>query len=172
MAASPSSLTLDTPIPTGPWVLYHHSMSENKWTLSTFQNVATMSTWREFWAVMEALRSSTLTESMFFLMRKGIDPLYENFQNIRGGSYSLRINKDQAGECFIAYAIAMMLGEATTEKANVINGMSISPKRGFCILKVWNTDCIKYKDPAELTIHWEGLHPAEILYTPHVEKKL
>jgi hypothetical protein len=164
--------TIDSPIPTGSWVLYHHPMAETKWTLSTFKTVATMSTWREFWSVMETLRSSTLSDSMFFLMRKGIDPLYENYQNIRGGSYSLRISKDQAGECFLVYAIAMMMGDATTETMNTINGMSISPKRGFSILKVWNTDCTKFKDPAELKLHWEGLHASEILYTPHVEKKL
>jgi len=68
--------TIDSPIPTGSWVLYHHPMAETKWTLSTFKTVATMSTWREFWSVMETLRSSTLSDSMFFLMLKGIDPLY------------------------------------------------------------------------------------------------
>jgi hypothetical protein len=164
--------TLDSRIPTGSWVLYHHPMAEKKWTLSTFQKVATMATWREFWAVIEALRSSSLGESMFFLMREKVDPLYENSQNIRGGSYSLRISKDQAGECFLVYAIAMMMNDATTDASNVINGMSISPKRGFSILKIWNIDCIKYKDPAELKIHWDGLHPTDVLYTPHVEKKL
>jgi len=167
-----ADITLDTPIPTGAWVLYHHSMAETKWTLATFQPVATLTTWREFWAVMDSIGSSSLAESMFFLMRKGIDPLYENFQNIRGGSYSLRISKDQAGECFLVYAIAMMLADATTDKTNIVNGMSISPKRGFSILKIWNTDCIKYKDPSELKLHWEGIRAADVLYTPHVEKKL
>lgn len=163
---------LDSAIPSGSWSLYYHSLAETKWSLATFQKVATMATWRDFWAVVEELSPASLADGMFFLMRDPIPPLWENAQNIYGGSYSMRIPKDSAGEAFVAYAIAAMIGEATTDAANGINGLSISPKRGFCIIKVWNKDCTRFKDPAELRLQWPTLHSADILYTPFVEKNM
>ena len=167
--AAPS---LDSAIPSGSWSLYYHSMAETKWSLSTFQKVGTMATWRDFWGVVEGLTPVSIADGMFFLMRDPIPPLWENAQNIYGGSYSMRIPKDGAGEAFVAYAIAAMIGDITTDAANVVNGLSISPKRGFCIIKVWNKDCTRFKDPAELRLQWPTLHTADILYTPFVEKNM
>jgi len=54
---------------------------------------------------------------------------------------------------------------------NRINGISISPKRGFNIIKVWNTDAQKFHGAGDL----HGVNTVkdgEIIYTPFVQKKM
>ena len=83
------SSNLDTPLPSGTWTLYFHAPKEKRWTLETFQPIAKVGTAREILAVFDEL-GDKLKRGMFFCMRDPIPPLWENYQNIRGGSYSLR----------------------------------------------------------------------------------
>ena len=53
--------------------------------------------------------------------------------------------------------------------ANPIVGVTISPKKGFCIIKLWNTDAVKHKNAADVAILHEDVQTGEILYRPHVE---
>ena len=130
-----SKLNLDSEIPTGPWTMYFHSPEETKWTLNTFINLGAMKTWRDFWSVIEALKADSLSDGMFFLMRDPSPPLWESHHHIRGGCYSFRCQKKDASYIYLNHIIASMLGSLTNDSSNRINGVSISPKRGFNIIK-------------------------------------
>jgi len=71
-----------------------------------------------------------------------------------------------------------MLGNAVHDKDNLIQGISISPKRiieksqVFNVIKIWNKDCTKYKDISQLVKLDNIQTSSEIIYTPHVQKKL
>jgi len=47
----------------------------------------------------------------------------------------------------------------------IINGITISPKRSFCIVKVWLKNC-KIQNPQKLT-EVPGLSPAGCLFKRH-----
>jgi hypothetical protein len=64
-----------------------------------------------------------------------------------------------------------MLGGLSADKANLMNGISISPKRGFNIVKVWNIDAQKFSQPADL-VAISTIREADIIYTPFVQKKM
>ena len=85
-----NSINPDDSIPSGEWTLYFHSPREKKWSLDSYTDLGTASTWRDVFAITNALGDVKLRGGMYFWMRKGIPPLWENYQNIRGGSYSLR----------------------------------------------------------------------------------
>jgi hypothetical protein len=115
---------------------------------------------------------------MLFWMKEGIPPLYENHANIKGGCYSLRISRAKAVRYFHLYTIACMLGQVVTDAQNAIHGISISPKRIieknqiFNVIKIWNKDCTKFNKPEQL-VRLENIQQAtEIIYTPHIQKKL
>jgi len=55
--------------------------------------------------------------------------------------------------------------------ANKINGLSISPKRGFNIIKMWNTDASAFHHPNNL-VSLSGIKESDIIYTPFVQKKM
>ena len=165
------SATLDTPIPTS-WTLYFHAQDDNKWNLASFIKVGTVTTWREFWSLIEELKVETISEGMFFFMRDPIPPLWENHQNIRGGSYSIRVQKKDAGDVYVTYAIGAMISQMCKDTSNQINGISISPKKGFNIIKIWNIDAGKHKNPTDIHLLCKEIKQEDVMYTPFVEKKM
>lgn len=164
--------SLASKIPTGSWTLYFHSPEETKWTLNTFINLGSMFTWEQFWTIIEALKSESFADGMFFMMRDPSPPLWENHQNIRGGCYSFRCHKKDAIDIYINYIIACMLGIASLSAENRLNGISISPKRGFNIIKIWNTDAQKFSNPGDIAIVGNEIKTVDIMYTPFIQKKM
>jgi hypothetical protein len=66
--------------------------------------------------------------------------------------------------------IASMLNVVSSAE-NRINGLSISPKRGFNIIKVWNADAQKFSQPSNLHAV-SNIRESEIIYTPFLQKKM
>jgi hypothetical protein len=175
------STDLDSPLPSGTWTLYFHAPREKRWTLDTFQPIAKVATFREILAVFQEL-GDKLKRGMYFCMRDPIPPLWENYQNIRGGSYSLRGGPEEGPEYYKSYIIGAMLGQTTVVPEDQIVGLSISPKImsgpngshrvGFYVIKIWNKDSEKFNDPKGIHLLHPKLVPADVLYTPHVDKKM
>jgi uncharacterized protein YeaC (DUF1315 family) len=170
---------LSDPIPTGSWCLYYHNPADTKWTPESYQKLASVKTWGDTFAVLRELQDSSIQYGMFFWMRDGIPPLYENHANIKGGCYSLRIGRQKASHYFNLYTIGAMLGQIVTNpEENTIQGISISPKRvveknqTFNVIKVWNKDCTKFNRHDHLVRLDNIQQCSEIIYTPHINKKL
>ena len=161
----------NTPIPTGSWSLWYHSPNEQKWTPSTYIQVATVKTFGEFWALIDALSDEAILNGFYFLMRDPLPPLWENKGNIRGGSYSMRISRKDADSVYYKYMIAAMLGTAAKDADNKITGICISPKKGFNIITIWNEDFSRHGASADIPLLHYGLTSEEIRYMRHVDKK-
>ena len=136
--------SLEEEIPTGSWTLYYHDPKDHRWTPDSYKKIATVKTWNDFFSCMNSLDDVILQNAMLFWMRGDIPPLYENHNNIRGGCYSLRVNRSKSSHYFLLYIIACMSGNAVSDKQNTIQGISISPKRVveksqvFNVIMVWN----------------------------------
>jgi hypothetical protein len=169
--ANTMSYEPNTPIPTGSWSLWYHSPTETKWTPSTYQQVATMNTFGEFWAIKDALSDEAVLNGFFFLMRDPLPPLWENKGNIRGGSYSMRIARKDSNIVYEKYMLAAMLNEAATDKRNKITGVCISPKKGFNIITIWNEDFTDFQEPTDIHLLHHELKYEEVRYTRNVDKK-
>ena len=172
MLARMTTLTLDTPIQSGSWTLYWHSSEGRDWSLPSFKSFGKMTTWREFYTVAQSLGIDSLSDGMFFLMRDPIPPLWENHQNVYGGAYSFRILKRDAGEAFLTYATAAMIRTVMNDEGNIINGLSISPKKTHNIIKVWNTDSVTYNKPGDLLRLMPDMKTEDVLYTRFPDKKM
>ena len=170
--------SLESSIPTGSWTLYYHHPADHRWTMDSYQKIVTIKTWGDFFSCMKALEESIIQSAMLFWMRGDVPPLYENHNNIRGGCYSLRINRSKSNNYFLLYSIACLMGTVVSDNWNFIQGIRISPKRVieksqvFNVIKIWNKDCTKYKDIEHLVKLDNIQTSSEIIYTPHVQKKL
>jgi hypothetical protein len=172
---------LDAPLPSGTWTFYFHAPREKRWTLDTFYPIAKVGTLRETLAIFQEL-GDKLKRGMFFCMRNPIPPLWENYQNIRGGSYSIRGGIDEGVEYYKTYILAAMLKKAGVSSSDNITGISISPKImsgpggsnrvGFYVIKIWNSDSEAFNKSSGIHILHQKLVPSDILYTPHVDKKM
>jgi len=165
-------------IPTGSWCLYYHNPVDTRWTPESYEKIAVVKTWDELFAIIRELTDVSIQQGMFFWMRDGIPPIYENHANIKGGCYSLRVSRQRATQFFLSYTIACLLGNVVTNSLNQIQGISISPKRiveknqSFNVIKIWNKDSIKYNKGEQL-VRLENIQQcSEVIYTPHIQKKL
>jgi hypothetical protein len=164
--------TLDSPLPSGSWTLYFHSPEETKWTLNTFVNIGTIKNWRDLCVIIDTLHTESFAEGMFFLMKDPYPPLWESHMNIYGGCYSMRCHNKEAADIYINGMIACMLGQMCNNEGNTVNGITISPKRGFNIIKVWNTHSKNYKNNSDINLFTSQLKHSEMLYTPFIQKKM
>ncbi len=176
-----STPDLDSPLPSGAWTLYFHAPREKRWTVDTFQPLAKIATLRQALQVFSEL-GDKIKRGMFFCMRDPIPPLWENYQNIRGGSYSFRGGVEEGGDYYKSYILGAMMHNVSLAKENQIMGISISPKImsgpngshrvGFYVIKVWNKDSEKFNKPADIQLLHQKLTAGDILYTPHTDKKM
>jgi hypothetical protein len=163
--------TMTDNIPSGSWTLWYHSPKENKWTPSTYQQVATVRTWTDYWTVMDAIGDETLLNGFFFMMRDPTPPLWENKLNIRGGGYSMRIGRKDAADMFHKYIIGVMTDTIANVLTNKLMGVTISPKRGFNVINIWNEDFAAHSSNNGIKLITKLVGPDEIRYTRHADKK-
>jgi hypothetical protein len=62
--------------------------------------------------------------------------------------------------------------KAVTAGEDQIQGITISPKKGFQVIKIWNKDSSKFNKAAGVAVLDRRIIPSEIRYMPHVEKKM
>ena len=123
--------------------------------------------------VIEEIGQPRFKNGLPFFMRGDVLPLWENHQNIRGGSYSLKVPSDQAKDVFTTMVVQAMWGKAFKEEGNAVMGLSMSPKKGtFNILKVWNQNAEKFNASDGLSFVDSRCQESEVLYTPHVQKRM
>ena len=158
-----------TPPPfVGSWKLYFHDPSNPSWQEKDYILLATLTSWSDYWTWMAAISDAQFKQGGLFLMKEGFQPRYEHFTNKRGGAYQIQISQveDEYRKLFDYYAIAMIQEVATTDPKNKIVGLSISLKRNFYILKVWNMDAATYNKISE--IHNFVKPTTSVMYAPHI----
>ncbi len=171
-AETMTSLNIDSSLPTGGWTLYFHPAKETRWHMDTYVLVSQIKTFRELAGVFNTMTSTDWARGKFFLTPEGIPPLMENARNIKGGSYSLRVDRTNAGEIMQRYILAAVLGRLAIDSDNKIHCIRITPRRDFNILQIWNRDCTKFNNPEGLISVDARIPKGEVQYKAHVEKKI
>ena len=116
------------------WILWFHDPLDNNWKLNSYKKVCSINTINEFWSSYNFLNNKIVENSMLFLMKNNIDPLWEHKDNIKGGSWSIKLQKGNLYDIWTTISI-YLINENISKKD--INGISISPKKNFCIIKIW-----------------------------------
>ncbi len=157
--------------PSGSWTLYFHDPEDTTWVPSSYKKIGTFVDFNGLWGTCKAIDAEHFLSGMYFLMRDPYPPMWEHRSNIHGGTYCIKVPEAVAQETFQRYAAASILDMATSDARNTIVGISISPKKGFHILKVWNSNCKAYHEPSEIALLGEGAKLSDVLYRPHTDQK-
>ena len=147
------------------WVFWFHDPTDNNWDITSYKKIYEMETIHDFWSLYNRIDSNIVENSMIFLMRKNIEPLWEHKDNMNGGSWSLKISKNDIKKNWDRISIALLGENISLDKSNIINGISISPKKNFCIIKIWNRD--KKYNIVSLLNRIEGVSFEGMIYKPH-----
>ena len=89
---------------------------------------------------------------MLFFMRKGILPQWEDPKNCDGGCFSFKINNKQIADVWRKMS-KLLTGETLSSHKmlmQTINGITVSPKKSFCILKIW-TSTLEFQNIKHIT---------------------
>jgi hypothetical protein len=120
------------------WTFYFHDPANSSWTLDSYKRIGDASSIGDFLAMHTAI-NEFISYGMFFLMREHVFPCWDDKHNIDGGCISLKVNGDQVASVWDELA-KRLIGETlltNVDHWSHVNGISISPKRGFCIIKIW-----------------------------------
>jgi hypothetical protein len=152
----------------GSWKLYFHAPTNPSWQEKDYILLATLTSWADYFTWMNAISDTDFEPGGFFLMKDGFQPRYEHFTNKRGGAYQIQISQteDEYRKLFDYYAIGMIQEANTTDSKNKIVGLSISLKRKYYILKVWNMDAATYNKITD--IHNFVKPTTSIMYASHI----
>jgi hypothetical protein len=154
------------------WTLYHHDPDNEDWSEESYKKIGTPANFEEMFAMMKEIGSARFLEGMYFWMKDPYPPMWENKMNKRGGSYSIKIHQDHALECFERYMTAAIMNLIALDAENTIVGVSISPKKGFNIIKLWNLHSLTYKAETDVRVLVSQITHVDIIYRPHVDQKM
>ena len=170
--ASAVTTATSSPFLSGSWTLYFHDPENPKWTPDTYIKLGSFSDFNGLWSTLKYINHDRFLAGMYFLMRDPYLPLWEHRSNIHGGSYCIKVPEADAFETFQRYAASAILEIVTKDTSNKIIGVSISPKKGFHIMKLWNLTCKMFNKPTDIHIYADSTKLSDILYRPHVDQKM
>jgi hypothetical protein len=101
-------------------------------------------------------------------MRDGITPMWEDSKNRHGGCFSYKVSNKNVFEVWrdLTY---VLIGETISTNVTFVNnvtGITISPKKNFCIIKIWTTNC-DHQNPQIVTTEIKNLTPQGCLFKKH-----
>jgi len=126
------------------WDLWAHLPQEPDWKhIESFKKIYQFKTIEETIGITESLPHGLVKNCMLFIMKDGIKPMWEDPTNRNGGSFSYKVsNKNVFGVWRdLTY---VLIGESISSNITFVNsvaGITISPKKNFCIVKIWMTNC-------------------------------
>jgi hypothetical protein len=133
------------------WVVWAHLPHDTDWSMNSYISIMTVTYVEEIIALMHTLPDSLLSTCMFFCMKENVTPVWEDPANKQGGCFSYKITQS-IGDCWRNVTYSMVGKTLSRDKVfqDTITGISISPKKKFCILKVWMSSCT-FQDASKIT---------------------
>jgi len=151
------------------WNLYFHDPDNQNWEIDSYILLTTISTLEEWLMLFNSLKE-VFNKGMFFLMREYIKPIWEDENNRSGGCLSFKVWKNEVADIWYELG-CKLVGETLIKdktKWEKICGISISPKRSYCIGRIWigDTDIVE-------TNLYDMILPnySKILYKSHMDNK-
>lgn len=102
-------------------------------------------------------------------MRQGTRPIWEDPALARGGYWSFKVLNQNILRVFEHLAIHLIIEQVSDTHPDQIVGVSTSPKKGFHIVKIWNTNS-EYSDPTGLALSKLDIPSTALIYTAFGKK--
>lgn len=149
------------------WVLWAHLPHDTDWTLKSYINIVEFDTVEKVIAVINTIPPTMIKNCMLFVMKKGINPTWEDPKNCKGGCFSFKIMNKQVCQVWNDLLKVVTGNTISVDKTFVrnVNGITISPKKAFCIMKIWMSGTDKQNPKVIVPIN--GLNSHGCLFKKH-----
>lgn len=126
------------------WSFYLHLHDTSDWSLKSYIKILEFDDAENAILLNDEINYDLIKKSMIFVMKDNVKPMWEDENNKNGGCFSFKIaNKDV--EKIWKEVYYRLIGQSITIEQcdyDKINGITLSPKKKFCILKIWMKDCV------------------------------
>jgi hypothetical protein len=119
--------------------LWSHDIYDKNWNIDSYKQLCKIRTVSDFWRLSNNYKKIGWKYMHSFLMKDDIEPIWEHKANRYGGVCSFKIELECALEIWEDLNARFICG-LLTENSEDINGISISPKNNWAIIKIWNRD--------------------------------
>ena len=121
------------------WTLWLHLPHDIDWTINSYKKVYSFDTLEDCIKLIENINKEIVEKCMLFIMKNNIKPIWEDPNNSKGGCLSYKIAVDDVYNVWkkLNYSLIGQVLSGDEDVINSINGISISPKKNFCIIKIW-----------------------------------
>ena len=121
------------------WILWNHKLNDNNWKNNSYKNIFEINNLYDYKFLENIMTLQNLQNTMFFLMRKDIFPTWEDPDNRDGCCASFKVPLKDIRNIWIQLVIDIISENIHIDKNkyDVINGISIAPKKEFNIIKIW-----------------------------------
>jgi hypothetical protein len=150
------------------WTLWAHLPHDTDWSIKSYKQIFTVSNVEETIAITETLPPILVQNCMLFWMREGIKPTWEDPKNRNGGCFSYKVVNKTVFDCWKELTYST-LGNTISKQMNFVDkvtGFTISPKKNFCIIKIWMADCTN-QNPAIVTNEIKGIVSQGCIFKKH-----
>ena len=131
------------------WNLYYHLPHDKNWELSGYTILmSNIHSVEQVISLNESVHENIVKNCMLFVMRDGITPMWEDARNRNGGCFSYKVANKFVPEVW-KNLFYLLCGESLCIDPDCnqhVNGITISPKKNFCIIKIW-MDVSSLQDP-------------------------
>jgi hypothetical protein len=150
------------------WCLWAHLPHDTDWSIESYKRIYTFTSVEETIAVTETLPDILVKNCMLFLMREGIKPIWEDPKNRNGGCFSYKVPNKSVYEVWKELTYILVGGTISAQESftKSVTGITISPKKNFCIIKIWLTNCLN-QNAAIITDDIKGLSAVGCLFKKH-----
>ncbi len=134
-------------------------IDNDNWDVKSYRMVYSFDNVKDFWRMQNNM--PPVFSGMFFVMKKGIMPVYEDKHNLNGALYSFRIVKKKIQEVWNELLLAL-IGNTLYPDDSIVNGISMNPKS--CVIKVWLSKCPDSPERCMITNRIPYLLPEKALH--------
>tara|TARA_Y100000992_G_scaffold133676_1_gene88281 strand:+ start:491 stop:1009 length:519 start_codon:yes stop_codon:yes gene_type:complete len=131
------------------WNMYYHLPHDNDWSISGYKLImSNINNIEDVNLLTKNINENIIKNCMLFVMRHNIEPLWEHEENRNGGCFSYKILNKYVHNVWNDL-FKLLCGESLVDSdiSKHINGITISPKKNFCIIKIWLNN-LDYQDPS------------------------
>jgi hypothetical protein len=150
------------------WTLWAHLPHDTDWSITSYKKIYTVSNVEETIAITETLPPILVQNCMLFWMREGIKPTWEDPKNRNGGCFSYKVVNKSVYDSWKELTYCT-LGNTISKQMSFVDkvtGITISPKKNFCIIKIWMADCAN-QNPAIVINEIKGIVSQGCIFKKH-----
>ena len=150
------------------WNLWAHLPHDPDWTVNSYKKIFRFTTVEEKVAITESLPEGLVKNCMLFIMKDGIAPMWEDPKNKNGGCFSYKVSNKNVYEVWRELTYVLIGGSISSNSSfvNSVTGITISPKKNFCIVKIWLPNC-DHQNPQIVTDELKNLNAQGCLFKKH-----